>query len=297
VTVLAGNGNTIQTQTGTALNLDTLTVGAQGITFQSVAAANAAGNGIIMNNLTGGLVSITGTGTTANSGGTVAAAGDAVSITNVARVSLNNMNLSATGNGAQAIDFNVTTAAQSRAAFNNNEINVVTAGAGENVLITIGPNATNAQLTITNNNIVNGADNEAVRLSTANNANAKTVTMLFEGNDVVTNSADAGEFAANFQSSGGTVLNATVRSNNFSNTGSDRLFNMVTNDAGSEVHLDLDLNTASQAAGDLILNKNDAASTYEVDRLATVDARNGGDVIVGAGIVEETDSIPLPTAP
>ncbi|GAB4030035.1 beta strand repeat-containing protein [Spirosoma gilvum] len=66
-----GSGNKISSGTGAALNVVNTTIGASGLTFQSVA-ANGAANGIVLNNTgsSGGLT-ITGTGTTNASGGTI----------------------------------------------------------------------------------------------------------------------------------------------------------------------------------------------------------------------------------
>lgn len=70
---VTGTGNTITSPTGTALNVVSTTIGASGLTFQSISSASvAAPTGIILDNTgsTAGLT-ITGTGT-AGSGGTIA---------------------------------------------------------------------------------------------------------------------------------------------------------------------------------------------------------------------------------
>ncbi|AGB43369.1 hypothetical protein Mesau_00885 [Mesorhizobium australicum WSM2073] len=54
---VGGTGNTITTTTGTALNLDGATVGADGVTFDSVS-VNGAATGIALNNVFGGTVSL-----------------------------------------------------------------------------------------------------------------------------------------------------------------------------------------------------------------------------------------------
>ncbi|WP_181174476.1 hypothetical protein [Mesorhizobium sp. B2-3-10] len=54
---VGGTGNTITTTTGTALNLDGATVGADGVTFDSVS-VNGAATGIALNNVSGGTVSL-----------------------------------------------------------------------------------------------------------------------------------------------------------------------------------------------------------------------------------------------
>jgi len=70
---VTGTGNTINSGTGTALSLNGVAVGSNGFVLQSVS-ANGAANGIALNNLTGGGtvgVQVTGTGSTAASGGTI----------------------------------------------------------------------------------------------------------------------------------------------------------------------------------------------------------------------------------
>ena len=70
---VTGTGNTITSGTGTALSLNGVTIGGGGFVLQSVS-ANGAVNGIALKNLTGGGtvgVQVTGTGSTAGSGGTI----------------------------------------------------------------------------------------------------------------------------------------------------------------------------------------------------------------------------------
>ncbi len=56
---VSGTGNTINTTSGTALNLSSLTVGASGITFDSATTTSAA-NGILIDTVTGGAITING---------------------------------------------------------------------------------------------------------------------------------------------------------------------------------------------------------------------------------------------
>ena len=91
-TVSVTGTNTLSSTVGSALNVTGTTIGASGLTFQSIN-SNGATNGIILNGtgLSGGLT-VTGTGS-AGSGGTIqSASGDGISLTNVgAAVSLTNM--------------------------------------------------------------------------------------------------------------------------------------------------------------------------------------------------------------
>ncbi|MBR1215629.1 Ig-like domain-containing protein [Bradyrhizobium sp. JYMT SZCCT0180] len=96
-----GSGNTITSTTGIALNVVHTTIGANDLTFQSVA-ANGAASGIVLNNTgTSGNLNVTGTGTTDGTGGTIQnTTGHAISLTNTQDVTLRNMNITgADGNG------------------------------------------------------------------------------------------------------------------------------------------------------------------------------------------------------
>lgn len=91
-TVTVTGTNTLSSTLGSALNVTSTTIGASGLTFQSIS-ANGAANGIILNG-TGSLGGLTVTGTgAAGSGGTIQnASGDGISITSVGGVvSLTNM--------------------------------------------------------------------------------------------------------------------------------------------------------------------------------------------------------------
>ncbi|MBR0783848.1 cadherin domain-containing protein [Bradyrhizobium iriomotense] len=100
VTVTGAN-NTLTTSTGTALNIANTTIGSNDVTFKSIS-TNGAVNGIVLNNTgTSGHLAVTGTGTTAGSGGTIQnSTGDGVSLTSTQDVSLSNMNIqNGQGNG------------------------------------------------------------------------------------------------------------------------------------------------------------------------------------------------------
>ena len=113
-----GTGNAISATTGIALNVANTTIGASGLTFQSIA-ANGAPNGIVLNNTGSGGLTVTGNssglcggqvtpsvqaGSAADcTGGTIqSTTGDAISLTNAANVSLTRMrilNISGANNG------------------------------------------------------------------------------------------------------------------------------------------------------------------------------------------------------
>ncbi|KAB2933813.1 MAG: tandem-95 repeat protein [Candidatus Contendobacter sp.] len=100
---VTGSGNTITSGSGTALNVANTTIGASGLTFQSIS-ANGAANGIVLNNtgVLGGLT-VTGTGVTAGSGGTIQnIANRGASFISASNISLSNMNFTNTATAAGA---------------------------------------------------------------------------------------------------------------------------------------------------------------------------------------------------
>ena len=97
---VTGATNTLTTTTGTALNVVNTTIGASDLTFLSINSTSASANPGIVLNATGssGGLTVTGTGTTAGTGGTISTkTGNGMTLTNTSNVTLKNMIL--TGNG------------------------------------------------------------------------------------------------------------------------------------------------------------------------------------------------------
>ncbi|MFO6428586.1 tandem-95 repeat protein [Erythrobacter sp. W302b] len=104
---LSGTGNTVSTNSGRAVEIDGVTIGTGGVNFQSVTINNGtATTGIFLRNAGSGGFNITGTGTTAGSGGTISSIdggtnatvedGIGIYIDNTNNISLANINF--TGN-------------------------------------------------------------------------------------------------------------------------------------------------------------------------------------------------------
>ncbi|MEM7067695.1 MAG: hypothetical protein AAF478_02330 [Pseudomonadota bacterium] len=101
-TVVIGGTANLQSSTGTTVEINGSTIGATGVTFESVS-ANGAANGIVLNNTgtTGGFT-VTGDGNTSlggnGSGGTIQnTTGSGILLTSVSDVSLSNMTVSGSG--------------------------------------------------------------------------------------------------------------------------------------------------------------------------------------------------------
>ena len=108
VTVTTGtNNNTITSTSGTALNVNSTTIGASGLTFYSIS-ANGAANGILLNTTgSSGSLTVSGSGNTTtggnSSGGTIQnTTGHGVSLTSTLSPSLTNLNIQNTsGSGIE----------------------------------------------------------------------------------------------------------------------------------------------------------------------------------------------------
>jgi hypothetical protein len=108
-TVNVTGTNTVDTTSGTDVNIANTTIGGSGVTFQSVN-HNGNNSGIILNNTGAGTFTVTGTGTTAGSGGTIqnVVGSDGVSLnTTGGLITLKNMiiqNISASSDATDAIN-------------------------------------------------------------------------------------------------------------------------------------------------------------------------------------------------
>ena len=99
---VTGTGSTITTTTATAVNIANTTIGASGVTFQSVSSNGGANPGIILNNTgTSGGLTITGdAGVTVNgSGGTIQSkTGDGIQLTDTMNFAMDQLNMTGIGN-------------------------------------------------------------------------------------------------------------------------------------------------------------------------------------------------------
>jgi hypothetical protein len=112
---VTGSSNTLTSGAATALNVSSTNIGASGLTFLSIA-ANGASKGIILNTTgsSGGL-SVTGTGTTAGSGGTIQnislRGGEFISTSNLSLKNMNFTNANTTDAGGVGVCDDATTTA------------------------------------------------------------------------------------------------------------------------------------------------------------------------------------------
>jgi hypothetical protein len=94
---VTGSGNHLTTGAGTALNVVSTTIGANGLTFEDISASGGT-HGIVLNNTGSGGLTVTGTGTTDGSGGTISSTTDrGASFIGASNISLSNMNFTNAG--------------------------------------------------------------------------------------------------------------------------------------------------------------------------------------------------------
>jgi hypothetical protein len=349
LTVL-GTTNTIDTTTGVGLDIEGMTIGASGASFQSVT-VNGATNGIVLRNLTGtGDVSIGNAGGAQNSGGTITSTGEAIVLENTANVALRHVQIASAGgqgididhtggattgmdvtiqdlnllasagtgidvlgaNNTQAfnlrlndsnLDENVNMSITGGGAFgllvDNNDI--TTTGTDIAFALTFSGSAQNGDVTIRNGNVFMASDASALSITTSG-ATFKTIDLLVADSAFSNNSLST---TANFQSSGNTLMNATIQGNAFDDAnagGSD--FTMASNGAQGRIRLNLggdaaaDFNTAA-GVGQYELFEN-GGSDFDVFEMTDTFAnlRNNGTVDGNGGTYDNSAvAPPLPIVP
>jgi large repetitive protein len=155
-----GAGNTISSGTGTALNVANTTIGASGLTFQSIS-ANGGTNGIVLNTTgsSGGLT-VTGDGGSTNnsSGGTIQnTTSHGISLNSTQNVSLDQMNIQSTGgsgiNGTAVTNFSFTNGTINNSGNAVGEANIAFNGSGS-----LTGNNLAGTLTVTGSTLTNAFD-------------------------------------------------------------------------------------------------------------------------------------------
>lgn len=318
---MLGLNNTITTTTGIALNMNDVTVSNAGMTIDSVT-VDGASSGIVMNNVTGGLVLVGAGGSSAGDGGSISnTTSDAVQLTNVENVSLNFLDIDTTAGAGVAINHNagfaesstivvsdstITAAANEGVVLNGGNANdlrvtvsenTINNTGAENIALNINGAANNTDLIVTGNVLDNNSNQEAL-LVTGNDATVKTINLLVSENTM--NNDSAGASTIDLQANDDATINATFLNNNMSNATNDA-FTASTNAAGSDINLRMEGNTATSGDGgdDYFLNEN--AGTFRVQNLTTpnddgetIDTANTGTFDIDAGVSEFGGTVPQP---
>ena len=180
--------NTIETTTGTALNLNGMSIDSGNATFDSVT-VNGATNGILLTDLDGTGQLRIGGGANAGDGGTLTTTGTAISVNNVDDLLVTNV----TVNNADAEGLNVTGQDGGTATFTG--LDVTTTGNANAVTV---ENNTGGTIAF---NDLNTSTEDGVGIDLTNNTGA---TITFNGMSVTASGTGAG-----FSASGGGTLTAT----------------------------------------------------------------------------------------
>src|SRR6185503_21107170 len=193
-----GSNNTITSTTGTGLNVANTTIGASGLTFQSIGVDGndtLPTNGIVLNSTgTSGGLTVTGTGS-AGTGGTIRdTSGDGISLTTTEKVSLSWMSITSnlgsgiggSGiNGLQIVSCSITSNGDSAASDES----------GINVTQLTGTNSGGARPTsITNTTISNNFEFQ-IQIS---NSSGTLTDLTMSGNTVSTSAPTFGRNLFNF---------------------------------------------------------------------------------------------------
>ncbi len=329
-TLSASGTNNIATLTGVGLEIDGLTIAGGGAAFSSVSVDGAA-NGVVLNNLAGGQVTV---GSTATASSLANTTGDAIQITNVANVDIINVDVTGAGGNALAItndnanSMNVSVDDLTVDAASGAGIDAVHTGDGDFTLLvdnsdinsTVDINANGAgdlDLTFddsfvdtTGNDVAfaltvgTSTDTAAVRIrrNTFSAVDATAFDMQITSaasktvnflfdNNIASNSSL--DATAEIDASQATILNATITDSFFNNAGAGDDFDIASNSATTVINMQLDNNTANGGAGNFTLRELNA-SDFNIQERDTVEARNTGTFTfdsLPAGDVTDFDDI------
>jgi hypothetical protein len=201
---VTGTGNIISSTTGIGCTIVNTTIGAGGITFQSIS-ANGAANGILLSN-TGstGTFTVTGVGTTAGSGGTIQnSTDDAIRLTSVNTVTLNLININNSGNaaGEYGIDMNTSVSVVlNRISISGSTDHGISATGGSNLqllnstILNAGNAANEHAMNLTNfggtltidNSVLDAAADDLLRITN----NSVNLTVTIQNNSIFRNTGN-----------------------------------------------------------------------------------------------------------
>jgi hypothetical protein len=261
---VTGANNNITTGTGIGLNLNGVAIDAtNGVNFKSVN-VNGAVNGIVLNSVTGGQVSVGKNGGASADGGVLVTTGDSIVATNVDNLSLNYISITTSSGDCIHLNYNDSLA------------------------------ATEAKLTVTNIVTANATGDSSLALNITGTGTNKTVTTLFDSNELENGSSSAATM--NINNAANATLNATVTNNTLTNTnGSGVSFQIQNNDALATNRLNLDHNKANDGTGTFNINNNSTGSFSVLDNPNVINnTKNQGNVVETGTITNDLGPIPTP---
>lgn len=265
LTVL-GTTNTIDTVDGVGLRLEDVTIGASGVALQSVNVTSGNTNGIILQNLTSGQISVGITSGAADSGGTLTTTNEAIIVRNVQNVDLNKIRVA--NAGANNVLIEHTSAATTAMDVTIDGLNLdATAGTGLNVLGANNGNVFNLRL----------------RNSDLENNVAMSVTgsgafgLLVENNSIDTGAGTDVAFALGFTGSAQTG-NVTFRNRNVYTADNASALSITTSGATAKTINVLVDGTGAPGQSQFINNSLNAAADFLSSGSTTMNATIQGSI-------------------
>ena len=275
ITVL-GSNNVINATGGTAVNLANTTIGTSGVTLQSVSASGTT-NGITLNNTGNGAFTVTGSGVTDGSGGTIQNITQrGINLTNTQNVSLSNMTITNAATTSSASNCDNTTNSGCYAAVYLNGVNgIALSNVDISNSVQQGINGLNvANFSLTNStvsNCGNGANDNCLWLTNLTGTSSITNSVLSFGTD--RNALIQNNNAAN--------LALTVAESSFQDTQSAT----TTGDTGLEVDFTGTSTGSVNVSGSSFLRNRTTAVQIFARDTAVVDVDLKGNIFnVGTGI-------------
>lgn len=312
---VSGITNEISASTGRGLVIQDMTIASGGASFNTVSVSNGATNAIVIEDTTGGQITV-GQGINDGDGGVITTTGDAIVITNAANVDLNDIRVASSGGTALLVTHDNASAFDVRA--DNLDVDAATVaidanadGTGKFDLFVTGSNLesevdfeangsgnidfTFQNTTITTNNNDIGFDLELDSLvddaditvtgNTIVTGNASAYRMVVQGNiaktvDFLFNNNvftnSSADATADISVAGTSTLNANVTNSTLNNNGAGLEYYTLSNSGAAVINLNLDNNTADAGGGAFTLEN--LNGDFNVVDLANVGTNNTGTV-------------------
>ena len=264
---VTGLTNIIETGNGTGLELNGMTIGS--VDFQRVTVDGPTGpaNAIILQNLTGGQVTIGAASGAANSGGMLTSTAQAIVLENVANADFNHVQIVSAGGIGVDIDHTNTATTTMDITFNDLNLDA-SGGAGIDVL------GASSQ---TFNFRLNGSDLE--ERVVMNSTGTGPFKVLLDSTDITTTGADVGLSITFADTSDGDV---TIRNSSNIESDSGRAFEMFVNGGGTTVAALIESSTfESSTAEDMFIeNTVGAVSDLTIRNNTFEDSAAANDVLI-----------------
>jgi hypothetical protein len=239
-----GTTNTIATTTGTGLELRNMTIAGTGAAFQNVTVTNGVTNAVILEDLTGGQVTV---GSTTGGASMLSTTGDTIMLENVANADFNNVDV--TSSGGRGVFANHLAAAANAMDITFNDLNLIASG-GLGIDVD-GASAQQFNLRINNSTIADAVDMD----STGSGA----FKVLLDNTDITAAGTDVALSLTFADTADGDL---TIRNGSTITAANARGLDMAVNNAGTAVAVLIESSTfTSTSVEDLFLDNTVGAQT------------------------------------